>query len=746
MASAMGSPPSRRGHYWVLFGALIAFVVVILAVQVEAVRVRSAAVGIWSDWAGPGSPLKRGVVSYNRFGRSLREGEEEEKWDAGGEEEKSAGKKENLEKRSEEEEEEEWGDVGCEEEKRGGKKWEPREVEEEEWGEVSCEKEKREGKEEPREEREEEEAAAKEEKRGDTEIPRREEEEAGSEERKRGEKEKPKGEEEGEGTGSESEKKGEHTKKREEEEEKIRKERKKHREEEEEEGVSEEGKEKKTKRSHHAFSVGKARVVVDTEGGSLKTWPVDVTETLPKKKWGLGLLSLHPQAMNVPLYTDADIVFFVLEGSGQIEFDMFGKHYVRDLDESDVYAVPAGHMFFFVNPSSLGVLRLFGMASTVAQNFGGKFEVFPVGGGDDPRTVLGGFDRDLMRRAFNLKHEELESLLTSQSRGWIVPLLRVSPDQLTVSNEQDKEVGKWNGEDAPSEAISGESGEDNAMARRHSVGVRSTGMWNLLRYGSVQGPALYEKVVGPFLRSVGLESAGATAGKRGECEGGAEGELNTSLSVERHQISKNRAGNSSPSFDRGQEELQLASIDVDVEKWWLSNPYNVYKSTKDFSSPHGSSTIVDRVKLSFLKHVDMGVFFVQLIKGAMLLPHWNPHGTEIAMVTAGRGMVQVTFPNGTLAMKKNVQEGDIFVVPRFHPMVQVAAQDECFHFVGFTTTSQQIHPYFLAGSSSVLHDVDARLLAAAFGISESKASRLEDAQQDAIIIPKTNTSEVSRTE
>ncbi|RZS25464.1 hypothetical protein BHM03_00058661 [Ensete ventricosum] len=108
----------------------------------------------------------------------------------------------------------------------------------------------------------------------------------------------------------------------------------------------------------------------------------------------------------------------------------------------------------------------------------------------------------------------------------------------------------------------------------------------------------------------------------------------------------------------------------------------------------------------------------------MMGPHWNPRATEIAVVLQGQGMVQMVCPSDPKGKvdddfacrntKFKVEEGDAFVVPRFHPMTQVSYNNDTFVFVGFSSMAGNNHPQFLAGRSSVLQALDPDVVAASF--------------------------------
>jgi hypothetical protein len=144
----------------------------------------------------------------------------------------------------------------------------------------------------------------------------------------------------------------------------------------------------------------------------------------------------------------------------------------------------------------------------------------------------------------------------------------------------------------------------------------------------------------------------------------------------------------------------------------------------------------------------------------MVGPHWNPKATEIAIVTDGTGIVQVVCPSITSSSNSSgenrrghrgdeegkgvakcrnsvfrVKEGDVFVVPRFHPMAQMSFNNDSFVFVGFSTHMGENHPQFLAGKGSVLQAIGKEVLALSLGQENSTAvGKLLSAQRDSTIL------------
>lgn len=127
-------------------------------------------------------------------------------------------------------------------------------------------------------------------------------------------------------------------------------------------------------------------------------------------------------------------------------------------------------------------------------------------------------------------------------------------------------------------------------------------------------------------------------------------------------------------------------------------------------------------------------------------PHWNPMTGEIAVTLRGRGMVHVVCPSTIDETEcKNsrfrVEEGDVFMVPRYHPMAQISFNNESFVFVGFTTTQKNNHPQYLVGSASVFQALDKKVLATSLGVSNTTMDEILSAQREAIILECTSCAE-----
>ncbi|KAL7223968.1 hypothetical protein ACSBR1_025429 [Camellia fascicularis] len=174
-------------------------------------------------------------------------------------------------------------------------------------------------------------------------------------------------------------------------------------------------------------------------------------------------------------------------------------------------------------------------------------------------------------------------------------------------------------------------------------------------------------------------------------------------------------------------------------KKYKAQVFNILKADPDFENCNGRSLMVTKKQLPALRGSKIGIFMVNLTRGSMMRPHWNPMASEISIVMQGQGMVRVVCSStmnesGCRNMSFRVGEGDVFVVPRFHPMAQMAFNNESFVFMGFSTTTKKNHPQFLAGKASVLRTLDQQVVAASFGVANTTISHLLDSQGESIIL------------
>ncbi|PKU76621.1 Vicilin-like antimicrobial peptides 2-2 [Dendrobium catenatum] len=170
--------------------------------------------------------------------------------------------------------------------------------------------------------------------------------------------------------------------------------------------------------------------------------------------------------------------------------------------------------------------------------------------------------------------------------------------------------------------------------------------------------------------------------------------------------------------------------------------FNVFKRKPDVENRHGRSITLTQKDVKSLEGSSMGVFMVNLTKGSMIGPHWNPKATEIAIVIEGHGIVQVICPSNPSGFgiekfttkKFYVKEGDVFIIPKFYPMTQMSFNNSSFVFVGFSNNGKKNHPQFLTGKWSVIQAMDREVMAASFNVTSKTFEHLLAKQKDEVLL------------
>ncbi|XAR73890.1 hypothetical protein NMG60_11008009 [Bertholletia excelsa] len=200
-------------------------------------------------------------------------------------------------------------------------------------------------------------------------------------------------------------------------------------------------------------------------------------------------------------------------------------------------------------------------------------------------------------------------------------------------------------------------------------------------------------------------------------------------------------------FMKGLWGVEGYSMFDPYNKKYKAQTFNILKETPDVENCNGWSLTATRKQLPSLRHTNIAVFMVNLTKGSMMGPHWNQMASEISIVVKGRGMVRVvcSSPRTGSSECKNrrlrVEEGDVFVVPRFHSVSQISFNNDSFVFIGFTITKKKEQPQYMGGQDSVLQVIDKLVLAASFNVSNTTIDQLLAPKGESVILECTSCAE-----
>ncbi|GJN31396.1 hypothetical protein PR202_gb19791 [Eleusine coracana subsp. coracana] len=428
------------------------------------------------------------------------------------------------------------------------------------------------------------------------------------------------------------------------------------------------------------FVLERLEKVVDSEGGKVhvvrgQPWPPG---SFREGLMHIGFIDMEPKTLFVPQYLDSALTLFVQRGEVKVAWIYKDELVEKKLKMGDVVHIDAGSTFYMVNTGKGQRLHIIcSIDASDGLGFGPPYQSFFLGGAGRPMSVLAGFEPKTLAVAFNTTYDELASVLLAQTRGPIVYYAA--------------EPGGGGGE---------EEDEHEHSRDAHNARCREAHAWRQVGRGEDDDgcsannddvPAAawsWRKLLNRFIGGDGADAA-----------------------TSENKKEKKKKKGSAP------------------------EPYNLYDNEPGFRNTYGWTVAVDRHDYEPLKHSDIGVYLVNLTAGSMLAPHVNPRATEYGVVLGGEGVIQVVFPNGSLAMSAVVRAGDVFWIPRYFPFCQVASRGGPFEFFGFTTSARRNHPQFLVGATSLLRTMLGPELAAGIGAREEELRDIVQAQEESVILP-----------
>eukprot|EP01018_Ginkgo_biloba_P037371 Gb_30035 [translate_table: standard] len=169
------------------------------------------------------------------------------------------------------------------------------------------------------------------------------------------------------------------------------------------------------------FVFRESQQIAKTEAGEIRSITVRRHyQHLQNVNVELNFMTLEPQSLLLPLFFNTDFVFYVHTGKARVGWVRKNDLVERNVKRGDIYRIPAGSLFHIFNTDKEERLRLFGILDTSNTVTHGKSQMFFVGGGHDPPSVLSGFDERVLRTAFKVSREDMRELLSSQNSGPIV--------------------------------------------------------------------------------------------------------------------------------------------------------------------------------------------------------------------------------------------------------------------------------------------------------------------------------------
>lgn len=126
-------------------------------------------------------------------------------------------------------------------------------------------------------------------------------------------------------------------------------------------------------------------------------------------------------------------------------------------------------------------------------------------------------------------------------------------------------------------------------------------------------------------------------------------------------------------------------------------------------------------------------------QNAIYSPHWNLFAHEVFYVIRGSARVQVVNDKGEAILDDEIREGQLFIVPQNHAVLQKAVDNQGFEYIAFKTQDNAIINT-MAGQTSVLTALPDDVLANAYQISREEARLLKYNRQETVVLRSSSSS------
>uniref|UniRef100_A0A5B7ACU3 Putative glutelin type-A 3 n=1 Tax=Davidia involucrata TaxID=16924 RepID=A0A5B7ACU3_DAVIN len=160
--------------------------------------------------------------------------------------------------------------------------------------------------------------------------------------------------------------------------------------------------------------------IFDGDGGSYYSWSSSKTPLLSVAKVGAGRLMLQPWGFALPHYADSSKISYVLQGSCMVGmvFPTSSEEKTLMIKKGDVIPIPIGVVSWWFNGGDSDVVIVF-LGETSKAHTPGSFTYFFLTG---TLGMLKGFSTEFISRACNMKEDEANKLVKSQTGALIVKL------------------------------------------------------------------------------------------------------------------------------------------------------------------------------------------------------------------------------------------------------------------------------------------------------------------------------------
>ncbi|KAK7404681.1 hypothetical protein VNO78_05637 [Psophocarpus tetragonolobus] len=167
------------------------------------------------------------------------------------------------------------------------------------------------------------------------------------------------------------------------------------------------------------FLMRKSKRVIKTDAGEMH-----VLKSHSGRIFGrhmhIGFITMEPKSLFVPQYLDSNLIVFIRRGEAKLGFIYDDELVERRLKTGDVYMIPAGTAFYFVNTGEGQRLHIICSIDPSTSLGLDSFQSFYIGGGANSHSVLSGFEPWILETAFNESRLEVEKVFSKELDGPIM--------------------------------------------------------------------------------------------------------------------------------------------------------------------------------------------------------------------------------------------------------------------------------------------------------------------------------------
>ncbi|XP_047171542.1 vicilin-like seed storage protein At2g28490 [Vigna umbellata] len=169
------------------------------------------------------------------------------------------------------------------------------------------------------------------------------------------------------------------------------------------------------------FLMHKPKRMVKTDAGEMRVLKTQsACRRLLDRHMHIAFITMEPNSLFVPHYLDSNLIIFIHKGEANLGFIYDDELVERRLKAGDVYVIPSGSAFYFVNMEEGQRLHIICSIDPSTSLGLDTFHSFYIGGGANSHSLFSEFGPANLETAFNESRMEVESIFYKELDGPIM--------------------------------------------------------------------------------------------------------------------------------------------------------------------------------------------------------------------------------------------------------------------------------------------------------------------------------------